>query len=84
MPEGVKELIVVPLMKAYARLVKNIYTTHKGRTYLSCKPYTLRLTARKCACGTGKSQVVKSDAFKESESVLDLFKDKSGYIHVTR
>ena len=44
------KLVVIPLMKSYARLVKDIQHSHKTAAYLGCKPYTLTFTARKSTC----------------------------------
>ena len=54
------KFVIVTLMKSYTRLVKNIQHSHKSRAYLSCKTYSLCLTARQGPCRTCNDKIIKT------------------------
>jgi ribonuclease HIII len=41
------KLVVITLMKSYGRLIEYVKNSGKSGTYLRCKTYALRFTARK-------------------------------------
>ena len=70
--------VIVSLVKADGRLIKNIKHACKARSDLGRQTYTLRLTARESGRRTGKSQIIESDIHHKPESCKDLLKDRLG------
>ncbi len=71
--KSVEKLLVVTLMKSYARLVENIQNADKRRADLSCKAYSLAFAAGKACRRAGKGQITESDAAQKCKPVLYLF-----------
>ena len=68
-----QKLVVVALMKSYARLVEYIQNARESRAYLRCKAYSLRLAARESACRARKREVAESDVNQKSETRVYFF-----------
>ena len=78
MQQGVDELFVVPLMKSYARLVKDVQHSHKPAADLRGKPYSLRLASRKRAGRTRKRKIVQPHVFQKFETGVYFLQHHAG------
>ena len=70
------KLIVIALMKSYARLVKNIQHSHKRRAYLSSKSYALALPSGKRTCRTRQRKIIKTDILKKAQTAFNFFQNQ--------
>ena len=77
--KSVEKLLVVALMKSYARLVENIQNSDKRRADLSCKAYSLAFAAGEACRRAGKSQITEADAAQKCQPVLYLLDYKLRY-----
>ena len=79
MAQGRKQLFVVALMQADARLVKDIEHAHERRAYLCREPYTLGFAAREGGRGSCKVKVIEAHARQERKAALYLLDYHLGY-----
>ncbi|MNI93003.1 hypothetical protein D3C73_1508860 [compost metagenome] len=66
LPKGRDQTIIIPLMQADARLVKNIQHAHQTGSDLGCQTNTLGLpTGQRSGC-TAQGQIIEPDIDKEA------------------
>ena len=77
--QRIEKFLIIALMKTDARFVENIQNAHKGRTYLRCKPYSLRFASRQRCRRTRKGKIAETDVLQKHKSrfyfLYDLRRD---------
>ena len=70
--EHLEQLIVVAWVQADTRFIKHIKHTLEPRPHGTCKPDTLRLTARKRRSLAANVQITKAHRLQESKAPADF------------
>ena len=70
-----KQLVIVPLMKAYTRLIEDVRDTDKSGADLRRKTDPLCLSSGQCRCCPAQRQIVKADIVQELHAGADLLQD---------
>ena len=70
--QGLEQAVVVPLVQADARLVKNVEDTHQAGPDLRRQPDALRFPAAESAALAVQSQIAQSDVLEETEPRPDF------------
>ena len=76
--ERFEQLVVVALVQADARLVKDIQHAHQRRADLRGQTDALRLSAGERPGRARKRQILQADIFQKAEAVADLLQDRLG------